>query len=391
VSSAVSTDVPYRLTRRGVLMSPEPGAAFEVEGVLNPGSGRSADGRLWLLPRMVAAGNVSRIGLAEVMVHDGQPTGVLRDRVVLAPDAAFEHAHHHGGVEDPRVTWIGSLGVHVMAYVAFGPLGPRPAVAASRDLREWRRLGPVHFDYQPDLNIDLNLFTNKDVVYFPDPVPGPDGQPAYAMLHRPTWDLGLILGGSDIYLPDGIEDPRPGIWISYISLDDAQRDLAALTRVRSHRLVALPQYPYEALKIGAGPPPRRVGEGWLLIHHGVSGTLAQGWAPQQHAVYSAGAMLLDPADPASVLARTATPLLEPQTDHERNGPVPNVVFPTAIEDIDGKPFVFYGSADSTIAVASLTRHDEHRNTDGVSPDLVQARPRAHNGGPPTAEPTDRIR
>jgi predicted GH43/DUF377 family glycosyl hydrolase len=358
VSSAVSTDVGYRLIRRGVLMSPEPGAEFEAEGVLNPGSGRTPDGRLWLLPRLVAAGNVSRIGLAEVLIQDGQPSGVRRDRVVLAPDAGFEHAHHHGGVEDPRVTWIGSLGIHVMAYVTFGPLGPRPAVAVSPDLREWRRLGPVHFDYQPELDIDLNLFTNKDVVFFPEPVPGPDGQPAYALLHRPTWDLGIVLGGRDIYLPAGITDPRPGIWISYLSVEDAQRDIGALTRVHSHRLVALPEYTWEELKIGAGPPPRRVEEGWLLIHHGVSGTLTEGWAPQQHAVYSAGAMILDPSDPSRVLARSQVPLLEPLTDHDRNGPVPNVVFPTAIEDIDGHPFVFYGSADSRIAVASLERHTE---------------------------------
>ena len=389
MSSAVGTDVPYRLIRRGVLMSPEPGAEFEAEGVLNPGSGRSPDGRLWLLPRMVAAGNVSRIGLAEVLIRDGEPAGVRRDSVALAPDVGFEHAHHHAGVEDPRVTWIESLGVHVMAYVSFGPLGPRPAVAVSPDLREWRRLGPVHFEYQPELNIDLNLFTNKDVVYFPEPVPGPDGQPAYAMLHRPTWDLGLVVGGSDIYLPAGVDDPRPGIWISYISVADAKRDLGALTGVRSHRLVALPAYPYEALKIGAGPPPRRVEEGWLLIHHGVSGTLTQGWAPQQHAVYSAGAMLLDPADPARVLARTETPLLEPLTEHDRNGPVPNVVFPTAIEDIDGHPFVFYGSADSSIAVASLTRHTQRRAADRGSPDLARATPGREAVANTPAGPRDR--
>ena len=52
----VATNVPYRLTRLGVLMSAEPGAEFEAEGVLNPASGRSPDGRLWLLPRLVAAG-----------------------------------------------------------------------------------------------------------------------------------------------------------------------------------------------------------------------------------------------------------------------------------------------------------------------------------------------
>ena len=33
--------------------------------------------------------------------------------------------------------------------------------------------------------------------------------------------------------------------------------------------------------------------------------------------------------------------------------MPNVVFPTAIEEIDGQRFVFYGMADSSIGVARL--------------------------------------
>jgi hypothetical protein len=42
-------------------------------------------------------------------------------------------------------------------------------------------------------------------------------------------------------------------------------------------------------------------------------------------------MLLDAADPSIVLARSAEPLLTPETDDERSGIVPNVVFPTASE------------------------------------------------------------
>lgn len=351
-----SVDVPYGLTRLGVIMSPDPGAEFEAEGVLNPASGRTADGRLWLLPRLVAAGNVSRIGLAEVVLQDGRPVGVRRDGIVLAPDAGWERSHRSAGVEDPRTTWMPTLGVHVMTYGAFGPLGPRPALAVSDDLHTWRRLGPLHFEYQPDLDTDLNLFPNKDVVLFPEPVPDPHGRPAYAMLHRPMWDLGWVLGhGEDIFLPAGLQDPRPGIWISYVPIEEVQRDITALTRARSHRLVALPLYDYESLKIGAGPPPLRVAEGWLLIHHGASGSLAQGWTPQAHVHYSAGAMLLDPTDPSRVLARTSTPLLTPVTAEERAGTVPNVVFPTAIEEVDGQRFVFYGMADSSIGVARLDR------------------------------------
>jgi predicted GH43/DUF377 family glycosyl hydrolase len=347
--------VPYRLTRLGVVMSADPTSELESEGVLNPASGRTSDGRLWLLPRLVAKGNVSRVGIAEIEVRGGRPIGARRDGVVLAPDEGWERSHSHGGVEDPRTTWVPTLNVHVMAYGAFGPLGPRPALAVSEDLRNWRRLGPVHFEYQPELDADLNLFSNKDVVYFPEPVPGPDGRPSYAMLHRPTWDLGDLLGGSDVFLPAGLDDPRPGIWISYTPVDEVRGDLRALTHVRSHRLVALPEYDYEILKIGAGPPPIRVEEGWLLIHHGVSGTLARGWEPQHDVHYGAGAMLLDANDPSIVLARTARPLLEPETAEERAGTVPNVVFPTAIEEIDGQRFVFYGMADSSIGVASLDR------------------------------------
>ena len=350
-----ATTVPYRLTRLGVLMTPDPDNDFEAEGVLNPASGRTPDGRLWLLPRLVAAGNVSRVGLAEIVIEDGRPAWVRREGIVLAPDAGWERSHHHAGVEDPRTTWLPTLGIHVMSYVAFGPLGPKTALAVSDDLRHWRRLGPVHFEYQPDLDTDLNLFPNKDVVLFPEPVPGPDGGSCYAVLHRPMWDLGSIRGGTHVFLPAGLDDPRPGIWISYIPVEDVRRDVRALTHVHSHRIVALPQHDYEAVKIGAGPPPIRVRDGWLLIHHGVSGTLTEGWAPQRDVHYAAGAMLLASDDPAQVLARTDTPLLAPAVTEDRVGTVPNVVFPTAIEEINGQRFVFYGMADSSIGVARLDR------------------------------------
>ncbi|MDI5972760.1 glycosidase [Streptomyces sp. SL13] len=356
-TSAPVPPVPYRLTRVGVVMSPLPGAADETEGVLNPASGRTPDGTLHLLPRLVSDGNVSRVGLAEVILIDGVPTGVERRGVVLAPDAGWERGKNNAGVEDPRVTWIPSLGRYVMSYVAYGPLGPKPALALSTDLTDWRRLGPVQFAYQPDLDTDLNLFPNKDVVHFPEPVPGPDGEPSYAMLHRPMWDLGWFRPGEGVHLPAGLTDERPGIWISYVPAAEAEADITALTRPRHHRLVALSQHPWEELKIGAGPAPIRVEEGWLLIHHGVSGSIDDPFAPQQEVSYAAGAMILDPADPGRVLARSTEPLMAPSTEQETNGTVPNVVFPTAIEEIDGQRFVFYGMADAHIGVARLDRID----------------------------------
>lgn len=352
-TDTASSEVGYRLTRLGVIMSPESGNPDEVEGVLNPAAGRGPDGTPYLLPRLVAAGNVSRVGIARLLITDGVPVGVEREGIVLAPDRGWERGHDNAGTEDPRITFIPALDVHVMTYVAYGPLGPRTALAVSDDLRRWRRLGPALFGYADELDTDLNLFHNKDAVFFPEPVTGPDGEPSVAVLHRPMWDLGEVKPGQGDRPPSGLPDPRPGIWISFVPLREAAADLQALTYWRDHQLVALPEHPFEELKIGAGPPPLRVPEGWLLIHHGVAGRLAPGVAQQKQVNYGAGAMILDADRPWQVLRRTSEPLLAAETEDERSGIVPNVVFPTAIERIDGVHYVFYGMADSKIGVARL--------------------------------------
>ena len=310
-------------------MAPDLDDPNEVEGVLNPASGRDADGRLWLLPRLVAAGNVSRVGLAEVEIEDGVPVGVRREAVVLEPDAAWERGADHGGVEDPRVTWMADLGLHLMTYVAYGPLGPRPALAVSEDLRTWKRLGPFHFEFQADLDTDLNLYPNKDMVIFPEPVPGPDGRPSYAVLHRPMWDLDWIVPGAGTVLPAGMTDDRPGIWISYVSVEDV-----ADGHRRTSRICPItgwsrcPQFDFEALKIGAGPPPIRVPEGWLLIHHGVSGQLISGFDQQQRVHYARRRD--DPVRRRPVAWCWPAPssrCSRPETDERTLGIVPNVVVP----------------------------------------------------------------
>lgn len=350
-----TTDFPYRLTRVGVLMEPEPGNKLEAEGVLNPASGRGPDGGLYLLPRIVAAGNVSRVAIARVVVTDGVPTSVQRQGVVLSPDRTWERGAQNAGVEDPRVTHIAALGLHVMTYVAFGPLGPYTAIATSEDLHHWRRLGPVTFDYDDTLDVDLGLYHNKDTTFFPEPIVAPDGAESLAVLHRPSWDLSDIREGESPILPSWLPDDRPSIWISFVPLNAVRKDMRLLTRWGQHRFFAAPEFAFEALKIGSGPPPLRVPEGWLLLHHGVTGTLTRGIEQQKNVNYAAGGMILDADEPWRILQRTPAPLLSAHTSDERSGTVPNVVFPTAIEEVNGTHFVFYGMADSKIGVARLER------------------------------------
>ena len=350
---------PYRFERLGVVMTPDPDDPREAWGVLNPATARR-DGELFLFPRLVAEGNRSRIGRARVVFDEARvPVGVERLGVALEPQEAWECHAGGGGVEDPRITYLPRLGRWIMTYAAFGPLGPRIGLAASTDLEHWQRLGPVAFAYDPSLATDLNLYPNKDALLFPEPVTDPSGRLAYAMLHRPMWDLSWVRPGEGEPLPAGLADSRPGIWVSFVPVAAVDDDLAALTRFADHRLIALPERAWEDVKIGGGTPPVRVAEGWLVVYHGVAGKHARGFETQPDARYSAGVLVLDSTDVTRIVARSSEPLLEPELPGELIGTVPNVVFPTAIEPLDESPSpaydVYYGMADARIGVARLFR------------------------------------
>lgn len=316
----------YILERLGTVMEPDPGDPREAWGVLNPAAARGPDGALYLFPRLVAEGNYSRIGWGRVVFESGVPIGIERLGIALEPEEQWESK----GVEDPRITFVPRLGLYLMAYTAFGPEGPRVAIAASAHLERWERYGLARFDD------GLDRYDNKDAAFFPEPVTGPDGQQGYALLHRP------------------VNEERPGIWVSFTAANDVDQDPRAIVRLTSHRRVASPEQHWEELKIGAGPPPIRTVEGWLLLHHGVAGQLEDGVEHQPAVRYCAGAMVLDPDAVWKVVARTTDPLLEPETGEEREGIVSNVVFPTALDErSDGTADVYYGMADSRIGAARL--------------------------------------
>lgn len=334
----------YRLRRVATIMSPDPDDPLEFWGAFNPAVASTPQGRTYLLARVTAEGNVSRLRLAEIISRDGVPKEVRRAGVVLASDEAWERGGGRGGVEDPRVTFVDELGAYVLSYTTHGPYRARLALAVSDDFTHWRRLGPLQFAYQPELAHDLNLFPNKDVVMFPEPLTAPDGRRAFAFLHRPMWDPALGL-------PRGVTDPRHSIWVSFVAVDEVDDDLRALVRLDQHRPVALPEYPFEQVKIGAGAPPVRVPEGWLIVHHGVSEHATGDPVPRLD--YAAGAMILAADDVTRVLYRTAEPLLAPETAQEVAGIDRHIVFPTGLTVIGGTYYLFYGASDRHVAVAEL--------------------------------------
>lgn len=333
--------------RFGVIMRPDPNDPRQAWGVLNPGGVRSADGVMHLFPRVVAEGNFSRIGHARVRYEADKPTGVDGLEIALEPFEPYEVGQSGGGLEDPRVVYMQVLKRYVMTYTAYVPHEPRIAVAISDDLKTWRRLGLLRFEGLANCP-DLNESGNKDAAFFPDVIVDPQGVPSLGILHRPTTRVHIDSQGSDVTKPPSGEETQEHIWISYVALEAAQADITNLVSVRRHERVMAPEQSWESSKVGTGAPPVRLPFGWLLLYHAVS--ISNG-----HSFYSVGAAILDLERASKVLYRTPAPVLEPQTEYERNGIIADVVFPTATDlRADGRLDVYYGAADTVIAAARLT-------------------------------------
>ncbi len=226
--------------------------------------------------------------------------------VTFGPESELEEF----GVEDPRITAVN--GRFYFTYVAVSRHGPATALASTSDFRTFERHGVI---FCPE---------NKDVVLFPEPVGG-----SFVALHRPVC---------------GTPFTRPEMWVAR-SPD--------LIHWGAHTPLTLAGGEWQSGRVGAGPPPVRVAGGWLAIYHGNQ----RPTRPGEVGTYYGGALLLDANDPTRVLKRTAEPFMRPETDFERTGFVPNVVFPTGLVRDGESVLVYYGAADAVTAVAEFSLAD----------------------------------
>ena len=348
----------FELQRLGLVMEPEPGNPQEVEGVLNPAAIRGPDGELYLFPRLVARGNYSRIGIARVRFNAaGDPVGVERLGIALEPETDYERRPGGGGgCEDPRITFVEPLRRYVMTYTAFSPKGPRIALAISKDLFQWRRLGLATFGRYH--GVEIGDVDDKDASVFPVAIPNPSGRPELAMLHRPLFPGTRPEDTARRPTTRDVDLDRESIWISYCSMALEGSEPSHLGHFACHHRLATPVSPWERLKIGGGTPPVLTRHGhWLIVYHGVS-EVVEPCVAGHSLCYSAGLMVLSKEHPQVIRYRSAAPVLTPELPQERSGTVANVVFPTGIDRRDdlGLPNrfdVYYGMADNRIGAARL--------------------------------------
>ncbi len=105
-------------------------------------------------------------------------------------------------------------------------------------------------------------------------------------------------------------------------------------------LLSEPQAAWEVVQVGNCGSPIETKQGWLTLTHGVG--------PMRR--YCIGAILLDLENPARVIRRLETPLIEPQ-EEEIGGYVPNVVYSCGGMLFGDKLFIPYGISDAKCGFA----------------------------------------
>lgn len=265
-------------------------------------------GKTLLLVRVEDFRGMSHLTVARS--EDGVHNWQIDAKPTLVPDTAG-HPEEVWGIEDPRVMWLEELGEWAVTYTAFSMGGPLVSLATTKDFKSFNRLGPV---MPPE---------DKDAAIFPVQFGG-----RWAMLHRPVVNFPHIEGH---------------IWLSYSPNLKHWGEHQELIHARRGSW-------WDANKIGLSAPPMETEAGWLLLYHGMR-TTASG------SIYRLGLVLLDREDPGKVLRRSEEWIFGPKAHYEREGDVDDVVFPCGWVEKNGVVYMYYGAADSCIALATAKLSD----------------------------------
>jgi beta-1,2-mannobiose phosphorylase / 1,2-beta-oligomannan phosphorylase len=274
-------------------------------------------GKVHFVYRAMGPANTSVLGYATS--SDGEHVDDRADEPIYGPTEWFEvpgrypsinymSGGGYGGCEDPRITKVDDT--FFMTYVAYNGIdAPRVALTSIKvdDFlnKRWDMWSKPRLISKPGV-------VNKNCVIFPEKVQG-----KYVIIHRVFPNI----------LLDFVDD---------LTFEDTFLDTKGAIGPRNDN--------WDSRKLGAGAPPIKTKEGWLLIYQAVD--------DRDPGKYKIGAMLLDLDDPTKVLFRCNNPILEPTHWYENEGFKSGVAYPCGAVVMEGRLMVYYGGADTVICVAS---------------------------------------
>lgn len=296
---------------------------WEANDVYNP-TAIVRNGKVYMVYRaedtVKAVNGTSRLGLAES--EDGIHFKRLPTPIFYPDNDEMKKYEWMGGCEDPRIV-EDSTGTYLMTYTAYDGKTARLCVASSKDLKKWKKHGLA---FKNPKNVDMWSKSGSIVCKLSQ-----EGKMIATKINGKYvmyWgENGFIASSDDL--------------LSWTFLAD---DKGAPTSVLPKREG---QDIFDNALVEPGAGAILTEKGILLIYNGASIDKEKGGISN----YCGGQALFDRNDPTKMIARLDIPFIKPEKDYELKGLVNKVTFTEGLVYHQGKWFLYYGTADSKIAVA----------------------------------------
>lgn len=314
------------------ILSPSPDQVFECpvsrkvvrweeRNVLNP-SAVVKDGKVWLIYRAQDNEMTSKLGLA--ISNDGLHFTKEPSPVFYPDNDSMNLYEWKGGVEDPRIVETDD-GRYLLTYTAYDGRTARLCLASSVDLRNWIKHGPVLDD---DKYRDMWSKSGAIVSELKN------GKVVAAKINGKYW---MYFGDTDLFM----------------STSDDLIHWEAVENQENKKLISVlhprPGY-FDSRLVEPGPYALLMEKGILLIYNS-SNALNNNDPGLPAYTYAAGQALFDREAPYKLIDRLDHYFIYPDKPFEITGEVNNVCFVEGLVWFKDKWFLYYGTADSKIAVA----------------------------------------
>jgi beta-1,2-mannosidase len=247
-----------------------------------------------------------------------------------------------GGCEDPRVVQD-SNGIYYMTYTAYDGDKARLMIATSNDLRHWTKHGPAFAKAYNGKYLDTWSKSGSIVSTYKY-----NGKITAVKVNGKYW---MYWGDVNIWAAtsDDLINWSPVLYENgekpTIELRHNAKEIPEVKIVFGPR----PKM-FDSDLVEPGPPAILTYNGILLFYNSRN-IAANGDSTLPDGTYTASQILLDTTDPTKVSARMNTWFLKPRRPYEITGQVNNVCFIEGLTLFRYKWFLYYGTADSKIAVA----------------------------------------
>jgi len=315
---------------------------WEAKDVFNPAI-VNRGGKIYMLYRAQdktgKPDGTSRIGLA---VSEDAVHFVRFAKPVLFPDNdGLKKLEWEGGCEDPRVV-EDDKGTYYMMYTAYDGTTARLLVATSTDLFHWKKEGSV-FAKANGGKYAVEWSKSGSIVskYV-------DGKIIATKINGKYW---MYWGDSQIWCAtsDNLIDWTPlEMAAGETPLVKLHAHEAAMAKLK----IILPtrEGKFDSDLVESGPPAMLTDKGILLIYNSMN-LGAMGDNSLAKGTYAASEVLFDKNDPTKIVHRMENYIMKPEKPYEITGQVNQVCFLEGLTRFKGSWYLYYGTADSKIAVA----------------------------------------